>query len=163
MYIHSVEISKYMSQVNVRIPKEIEQDFERYKGSFNVSEVCQTAIAKELDFYKRVDAAMTDKDARIAQLRQQRQNTLDEAYQEGRLAGAEDFKDLGYQDIQVVLMAIAESWDGDRVASEDGFDWLPDTFIDTGLAKNQFDSYVEGWLSGVSTAWDEISQAVEAA
>lgn len=152
-----------MPQLNIRIPKEIEQDFEHYKGSFNVSEVCQNAIAKELDFYKRVEAAMTDKDNRIAQLRQQRQNTLDEAYQEGRLAGAEDFKDLGYQDIQVVLMAISENWDGDRVASEDGFDWLPEAFSNTGLAKNQFDSYVEGWLSGVGAAWDEISQEVEAA
>ena len=143
-----------MTQLNIRIPKEIEQDFERYKGSFNVSEACQNAIAKELDFYKRVEVAMADKDNRIAQLRQQRQNALDEAYQEGKLAGAEDFKDLGYQDIQNALIAISESWDGDRLSK---------TFSKAGLNKNQSSSYVNGWLSGVSAAWDEISQEVEAA
>lgn len=152
-----------MTQICVRIPKSLERDFEKHKDEFNVSEACQAAISRELDFRKALAKAIGDRDRIVARLKRERRQFQDGAFQEGRLAASEDFNTLSYADIQTVLRAIAEDWDAETLVQTEGFEFLEKSFQQLELHENQFDIYVRGWCRGICTLWEDIQNEVEAA
>lgn len=152
-----------MNQISVRIPKSLERDFDKYKDEFNVSEACQTAISRELDFRKALANAVGDRDKTVARLKRERQQLQDAAFQEGRLAASKDFNTLSYAIIQTVLQAIAGEWRADTLLQAEGFEFLEKSFQQLELHDNQLDTYVRGWCHGICTIWDDIQNEVEAA
>jgi Arc/MetJ-type ribon-helix-helix transcriptional regulator len=152
-----------MAQINVRIPKSLERDFEQHKNEFNVSEACQAAISRELDFRKALAHAIGDRDKTVARLKQERQHLQDEAFQAGRLATSKDFDSLSYTQIQTVLKACSEGWSAEVLIRSEGFEFLEKTFYQLELHDHQFDTYIRGWCHGICAIWEDIQNEVEAA
>jgi post-segregation antitoxin (ccd killing protein) len=152
-----------MAQINVRIPKYLERDFEQHKEKFNVSEACQTAIARELEFHKALADAIGNRERTVARLKQERQQLQNAAFQAGRLDASADFDSLSYADIQTVLKAIAEDWSAATLIQTEGFEFLEESFQALEFHSNQLETYVHGWCHGICTIWEDVQNEVEAA
>ena len=149
-----------MASISLKIPVAMQAAFEAQKDKFNVSKVCQEAIQRELTYQLRFTEALSDQERLIARLNAEWQDLRNEAFQAGRLLGADDFSELSYVQIQRAVEGHDQQWDANQWlrALQDEFDWIEADEEYSDAQKHQF---MKGWGQAISELWDEIKAEVE--
>jgi hypothetical protein len=158
----------YVAQFNLRIPQEMEEDFEAYKGRFNVSAVCHAAIKSEIAALKTLDKAIGDRDKLIARWAKEQAMSRSRYYKEGLEQGKADSPVLGYEDVEAIGQLVNDGKDGAAIVDyvtnvlgwatfDDSEDWFPD------VPERSRGQAINGWVNGVYEVWSELRGEVESA
>lgn len=144
-------------RISISVPEELYNDLDAHKERMNVSKICQDAIRREIDMQKLKN--MDDMDSVIERLRSERREHIQWCRDMGAKDGANDAKDLSFDEFQAISKI--EECDGDIDALPDSVcDWLNDRLdklcrIHDTLSTEE---YLMGWCECVKAFWEEIKE-----
>jgi Arc/MetJ-type ribon-helix-helix transcriptional regulator len=154
-------------KVTVSMPDMLYQKMERWRRSFNLSQMLQEAVAeaiqKKEDFQKRVQEDLDITEV-VERLRREKAQSEGNFFDTGRRDGVAWAKSAGYDDIMYAL-----SWDNIDKAPSDKI--LGSYFLEKiessklmqldGETINEYTRiYLQGWKKGLSEFWEVIRDKI---
>lgn len=172
-----------VKKYTLTVPDELGDKIDQYKADFNLSEVFRAAIGAEIEKkenFKRRIAEDTDMEQVIARLRQEKENSENNYFDEGKSDALDWFKASSYEEIfyaavkfkpkpefrdtyvaypiitdEIIGGYFTEAFNSDPLMklSEDD----PDAFLTQAANK-----WFAGWMKGVADFWKEVGPKIVA-
>ncbi len=150
-------------RITVTIPRTLYQRLQVVKESLNVSGICQEAIERAVNLEEIKMKALSTKEKVIERLRLERQKSEEDWFEHGKTDGLRVAENLSYDNFEELCdlyqhkddLERADCWVSLRQFPEDCQDWLKDQMDEYSPKPNE-QSYLAGWIDGVTDFWDEI-------
>lgn len=157
------------TRVNITIPDDLHEQLQQVKDVINISGVCQEALSKVVSVEIAKMNATSKRDAAIARLKLEREQSEDEAYTSGKTQGLEDAVDLDYDSFKLLEgiskdienSELPPSYQIESLRRADAFEWLFDEIKENEVVSAAMEErYIEGWIAGALEFWDDIKEEV---
>ncbi|MFP4038956.1 MAG: hypothetical protein ACLFS7_00320 [Desulfosudaceae bacterium] len=156
-------------KMTISVPEDLYERMAKWKGTFNFSSVFQKAVSaviqKKEDFQERIQEEL-DQTAIVERLRQEKAESENDYFEQGKQDGLHWAKIAHYDDLQYALLWIPDDkptqdkilgdYFADRIAADDIMDYAVGS---DPVCVNEFvKTYLEGWKEGVGEFWEEVRE-----
>jgi predicted CopG family antitoxin len=154
-------------RITITIPDDLHKRLQVVKENLNVSALCQKAIeqAVRLEEIKMKDISVKGKV--IERLRLERQKSEEEWLDCGKSDGLKDAEDLSYENFDQLWKLYESKNEIERYGTWIELHLFPEELqeflqerINEYSPKPIVDSYLAGWIDGVTDFWDEIKDEI---
>jgi hypothetical protein len=158
------------TRTTIYLPDELTAALEPLKERINISRICASALHKEVERMQLVDRGLSDREALILRLRQQKREASEADEQAGRVQAAIDVRSLDYSELVKIAVLRLDLLEGATAYVQ----LLPEP-VQVWLDKHEFEllnadpdgptpinteAWAFGWLSYVQEWWAEIKDEV---
>jgi len=141
----------FMSQrVTVTLSDELYQELQAIKAEINVSGVFQAAIEEVIRMKQIKTKNAPTKEKMIERLRMEKREANKIWKETGFADGVKDAEELSYEEFRAIEK---------NEVSEDIREWIENRHIQY-LENPDEDLYIEGWIEGALSIWDEIKAEI---
>jgi predicted CopG family antitoxin len=154
-------------RITITIPDDLHKRLQVVKENLNVSALCQKAIeqAVRLEEIKMKDISVKGKV--IERLRLERQKSEEEWFDCGKSDGLKDAEDLSYENFDQLWKLYESKNEIERYGTWIELHLFPEELqeflqerINEYSPKPIVDTYLAGWIDGVTDFWDEIKDEI---
>ena len=156
-----------VQRITITIPNSLHTRLQGVKENLNVSAVCQKAIEYAVQLEETKMAALSKKEKVIERLRVERQKSEEEWFDCGKVDGLKDAENLSYDEFQQLWDLYQSKHELEMHGLCLQFHQFPEDFHEllhermNGYSpKPTEESYLAGWIDGVTDFWDQIKDEI---
>jgi len=150
-------------KVTITIPDDLAKRLDPVKEQFNVSRVCQEALANEVTIRELTAKGNETMEDVVKRLKAEKAQCDKEYFDSGRKDGVTDAKEMSYSDLREVVNTFSDLRATDQTAeimyrTSVWDNWLCDqvTEIANDDGAFSYEMYLQGWVDGVLAFWREV-------
>jgi post-segregation antitoxin (ccd killing protein) len=150
-------------KVTITIPDDLAKRLDAVTERFNVSRVCQEALANEVERRELIAKGNETMEYIVKRLKAEKAQCDKEYFDSGRKDGVTDAKKMSYSDLREVVNTFSDLRATDQTAeimyqTSIWDNWLYDQVTEIANDDGAFsrEMYLQGWVDGVLTFWREV-------
>lgn len=159
----SIMILTMSERITLTVPDDLYARIQVVKGKLNMSAVFQKAIEKAVALEEIEMKALSTKEKVIERLRVERQKSEQDWFDCGKSDGLRDAENLSYDDFEQLWDLYESKYELERHNLWIKLNQFPEDFhellkerMEGYSPKPNKESYLAGWIDGVTDFWDEI-------
>ncbi|MHC5821437.1 MAG: hypothetical protein ACYT04_37600 [Nostoc sp.] len=141
---------KLAERITITIPDNLHKRLQVVKNALNVSGVCQEALEMAI----RVEELKREKPQNmgtlIERLQIEKQQDAEQWKEEGVIEGKKDASNLSYKEFKEL--------ESKQSITDDLTNWIEENHFEYMEGSVDKDAFLEGWLEGVLSIWDEVKE-----
>lgn len=154
-----------VEKISISMSDDLYKKLQAVKDKFNISEVCQNALAAKIEIEELFMKGSENMKGVIERLKAEKKELEKEWYDTGFKQALEDAKKMSYAELKEIAGASQcedEDQYADFVYNTDlyKYNWLKDDVNDMEKEHGDFseEQYLIGWVAGVLKFWNGVSE-----
>jgi len=122
------------------------------KNALNVSGVCQEALEMAIRIEELKQEESPNMGTLIERLQIEKQQDAEQWKEEGVIEGKKDASNLSYKEFKEL--------ESKQSITDDLINWIEENHFEYMESSVDKDAFLEGWLEGVLSIWDEVKESL---
>ncbi len=139
-------------RITITIPNDLHERLQAVKDALNVSRVCQEGLEAAIRIEELKREKSPNMDTLIEKLRIEKEQDVAKWKEQGVIEGKKDALDLSYSEFRDL--------ESKQSITDDLTDWIEENHFENMEGFVDKDVFLEGWLEGVLSVWDEVKESL---